>query len=369
MKTAPYVSFRHCFSRMIRIYINMKKFLTKALSLILVLSMAAGLCSCGKKDQRQKYTAGIWGSFDTIISVIAYCDTEEEFSSIKTKAEELFLEYHRLFDIYNDYEGIVNIKTVNDNAGIAPVKVSEEILDLVEYGKTLYEETDGNVNIAFGCVLKIWHEARETAETNPGRAYVPDIDLLREASKHCNIDDVIVDRAASTVYLADPEMSLDVGAIAKGFATDLVVDKIKSDGNDCFLITAGTSSIRAVGSKPDGSSWTSAVETDPDANLIQISDRSITTSGIYQRYYEVDGVMYHHIINKDSLMPEHNYMSVTLITDECGYGDGLSTAVFNMELKDGLAFVESHENIYGMWVLLDGSVVYSDGFKDFIKAK
>ena len=348
----------------------MMNILKKTLSLILVLSLAAGLCACtssGGKDERTKYTYGIWDTFDTVISVIAYCDDDAEFERIKTTAEKMFIEYHRMFDIYNDYEGVVNVKTINDNAGIAPVKVPEEILNLSEDGKRIYEETDGNVNIAFGCVLKIWHEAREVAESNPSKAYVPDEELLREASKHCNIDDVIIDRQASTVYLADPEMSLDVGAIAKGYATDLVVDKIKSEGNECFLITAGSSSIRAVGMKPGESSWTSAVETDPDLDLIQISDHSITTSGIYQRYYEVDGVMYHHIINKDSLMPELNYMSVSLITDECWYGDGLATAVFNMDMEKGMEFVNGHDGIYGMWVMIDGSKVYSEGFEDFIK--
>ncbi len=345
---------------------------TKALSVLLALSLAAGLCACapsGGKDERKKYTHGIWDTFDTVISVIAYCDDDEEFAKIKTTAEEMFKKYHKMFDIYNSYEGVVNIKTVNDNAGVAPVEVPEEIIDLIESGKKLYEETDGNVNIAFGSVLKIWHAAREVAEYDPGRAYVPDIEQLRAAAKHCDINDVVIDREASTVYLADPEMSLDVGAIAKGFATDLVVEKIKSEGNGCFLITAGSSSIKAVGLKPGGSSWTSAVETDDEGNLIEISDHSITTSGIYQRYYEVDGVMYHHIINKDSLMPEHNYQSVTLITDDCGYGDGLATAIFNMSLDEGMAFVNSHDDIYGMWVTLDGEKIYSEGYEDFIKAK
>ena len=346
------------------------KIIKKTILILIALSMALSLVSCApspKKDERQRYSCDIWDSFDTVITVMAFCENEDEFKEIESLAKESFKEYHQLFDIYNDYDGIANVKTVNDNAGAAPVKVSKEIIDLIKLGKELYDESSGNVNIAFGSVLKIWHEAREAAEDDPGKAYVPEIEELKAAAQHCDINDVVIDESESTVYLSDPEMSLDVGAIAKGLAAELVADKLKAQGFDCFLITAGTSSIKAVGKKPDGSSWTSAVETDPDYDLLQISDHSITTSGIYQRYYSVNGKMYHHIINKDTLMPEQNFMSVTLITDDCGYGDGLATAIFNMSLEEGLAFVDSRSDVYGMWVGIDGSKVFSKGFEDFIR--
>ncbi len=342
----------------------LKKISALLLSVLLILSFA----SCGEaKDTRQRYSCDIWDSFDTIITVMAYCEDDAEFKNIENTARSLFREYNDLFDIYNDYDGIANIKTINDNAGISPVKVDKNIIDLIKFGKKLYLDTEGNVNIAFGSVLKIWHEAREISENDESKAYIPDIDELKAASMHCSIDDIIIDEDASTIYLKDPQMSLDVGAIAKGFATELVCEKLMQDGNDCFLITAGSSSIKAVGNKPDGSSWTTAVETDPDYGLINISGHSITTSGIYQRYYMYDGRQYHHIINKDTLMPELNYMSVTLITDDCGLGDGLATAVFNMPLEEGKTFVDSCEGVYGMWVGLDGEKVYTKGFEDFFK--
>ena len=347
------------------------KIIRKLILFILISSICLCSVSCGPskdpKIEKQKYSCDIWDAFDTVITVMAYCENEDEFKEIETVSKELFVKYHRLYDIYNDYDGINNIKSVNDNAGVAPVKVSKEILDLLKLGKDLYEKSAGDVNIAFGSVLKIWHVAREISEADPSKAYVPDTEELKKASLHCNIEDVVIDEAGSTVFLKDPEMSLDVGAIAKGYAAELVADELRERGFDCFLITAGTSSIKAVGRKPDGSSWTSAVETDPDMSIIEISDHSITTSGIYQRYYEVDGRTYHHIINKDTLMPENNYISVTLITDDCGYGDGLATAVFNMSPEDGLEFVNGQSGVYGMWVFTDGSKVCSDGFKDFLR--
>ena len=350
----------------------MKNILKKSISIFLILTVLIVSCSCsdGKhQDNRTKFSCNIWDYFDTMITVIAYCDNEEEFSKLETKTKDLFKHYNELYDIYNSYEGVNNIKTINDNAGTYPVSVDAEIIELLKFGIDLYEKTDGNVNIAFGSVLRIWHNARDAAETDPANAYVPDIEDLKEAAKHCNIADIIIDEAADTVLLSDSLMSLDVGAIAKGFATEKVAKALQDDGYDCFLISAGSSSIKAVGNKPDGSSWTTAVDTDPDYDLLNISGHSITTSGIYQRYYEIDGRKYHHIINKDTLMPEINYMSVTLITDDCGQGDGLATAVFNMDLETGMKFVESQENMYGMWVDLEGNKIYSNGYKDFIKAK
>ena len=348
----------------------MKTIFKKITALIMVLCLAAGLFGCapsGKKDERQKYSGSLWDYFDTVITIIAYCDSEEEFGELKSTADTLFDRYNKLFDIYNSYEGIVNIKTINDSAGKAPVKVDEDIIDLIEMSKKLYEDTDGNVNVAFGSVLRLWHDAREKAESDPSAAYVPDIEDLRTAAQHCDINKVIVDEAAKTVYLEDPEMSLDVGATAKGFATEKVAAELAGRGFECFLITAGSSSIKACGKKPGDQSWTSAVETDPEGDLLEISDYSITTSGIYQRYYECGGKIYHHIINKDTLMPENNFLSVTIITGDSGIGDGMSTAVFNMSLEDGLKFVNSKEGLYAMWVSPEGEKTYSEGFEDFIK--
>ncbi len=349
---------------------NMKRFLC----VMLTLAMLTGLCACSadKKNEKTRFADVIYGTFDTVISVIAYCNNGEEFDNLLGEIEEEFKAYQKLYDIYNSYDGIANAKTINDNAGKDSLKVDAMLIELLRYAKDLYIQTDGNMNIAMGAVLKIWHNAREYAAQYPDKAYVPDINMLQEASEHCNIEDLIVDAEAGTVRLADPEMSIDLGAIAKGFATECVARKLESEGKDNILISAG-GNTRVIGIKPDGTPWVVAIqnpskdEKNPYSEKLNIDSSSVVTSGTYERYYEVKGVRYHHIINKDTLMPRNDYQSVTIVCKNSAYADALSTALFNMEIEAGKALLTANGEAEAMWILASGEKVYSDGFSSFIK--
>ena len=137
----------------------MKKFVSIIFSVLFLLTG----CNTQKVPETgyTKYSAQFYGTFDTIVQIIGYCQTEEKFSQyanqMKTRMEEL----NRLYDIYYEYSGENNLKTVNDNAGIQPVPVREEILDLIEFCQDWYAKTDGKVNIALGPVLSIWHKYME----------------------------------------------------------------------------------------------------------------------------------------------------------------------------------------------------------------
>ena len=164
-------------------------------------------------NERKEYTRynDNFSAFDTITQVLGYTKTEDEFNSYVKKIESRFQELHKLYDIYSDYEGINNIKTINDNAGIEPVKVDKQIIDLIKFSKEWYNRTGGKTNIAMGSVLRIWHDYREEADRNPANAKIPPMEELLEASEHTDIDRVIVDEENSTVYLED-ENALDVGS-------------------------------------------------------------------------------------------------------------------------------------------------------------
>ena len=131
------------------------------------------------------------------------------------RAHELLLYYNQLFDRYNSYEGLNNVKTINDNAGIAPVQVDEPLLDLLELCKEWYADSQGTVNVCLGPVLEIWHNYREryAGEEN---GELPPMEELQAAAAHTDIDKLIIDREAGTVYLEEPEMSLDLGAGGQG---------------------------------------------------------------------------------------------------------------------------------------------------------
>ena len=272
------------------------------------LSLLAG---CAAPQGPKRYEATFLDVFDTVTTVLGYAEDEETFRAAAQEVHDGLLSYHQLFDIYNDYDGINNLKTVNDNAGIAPVEVDGAIVELLTDCKDFYETTAGRVNVAMGSVLSLWHDARETAVNDPESAALPDEAALKEAAKHTDLSLVEIDEEASTVYLPDPDMRLDVGAVAKGWS----VERVCEDAPEGLLLSVG-GNVRATGDKADGSPWVAGVQ-NPDGGAylctVEVRDVSVVTSGDYQRYFTVDGVRYHHIIDPDTLYPASYWRSVTIL--------------------------------------------------------
>ena len=347
---------------------KIKKLLAVTLAGILAVSTAG----CSREPALTRYDAQFLQLFDTITSMVGYAKDKETFTAYAQELHDELEVYHQLYDIYHEYEGINNLKTINDNAGIEPVVVDEKIIDMLEFAKELNARTNGYFNVAMGSVLSIWHEYRTAGIDDPMTAELPPMEALEEAGKHMDINDVIIDKEASTVYLADADMSLDVGAIAKGYATEMVCRKLEEDGLTKALVSVG-GNVRAIGTKDDGSKWKLGIQ-NPDLasdtkflHMIAVADMSLVTSGDYQRYYTVDGVQYHHIVNPDTLMPWFEYDSVSILCKDSGMADALSTAVFNMKQEDGQALIVSLEGVEAMWLYPDGSEKYSSGFQAYME--
>lgn len=352
----------------------MKKKITVILIFIVLLSILVG---CEKKSTYEKYTDGFFDTFDTITQIVAYTETKEEFLSYMEIMHNRFLELHQLFDKYNNYEGINNIKTINDNAGIAPVEVDKEIINLLLFSKEWYEKAGEETNIAFGPVINIWSEYRDLAEKNPEDAQLPPMEDLENANIFTDINKVIIDEENSTVYLEDSHMSLDVGAVAKGYATEIVAREIQNHGLTSGIISAG-GNIRTIGKPLDGirERWGIGIQ-NPDmsvsanSNILEtvfINDASVVSSGDYQRYYMVDDKIIHHIIDPKTLMPGDYYRAVTVMTPDSGLADFLSTSVFLLPYEESRKLVESLENVEAIWVLKDGAVEATDGMKAIMKS-
>ena len=324
--------------------------------------------ACGG-PKKNRYEAQFLVLFDTATTVIGFAETEESFSEMANLVYNELEIYHQLYNIYNGYDGINNIKTINENAGIAPVVVDQKIIDLIRFSKDVYETTEGKVNIAFGSVLKIWHDYRELGTDDPLNAKLPTIEELANASLHTDIEGIIVDEAASTVFLPDQDMRLDVGGIAKGYAVERVSDTLVDIGYRDFLISVG-GNVRASGRRGDDQSmWRVGIQ-NPDADsgkgdlfTASLTDLSLVTSGDYIRYYTVNGERYHHIIDPETLMPARYFAAVTIITEDSGMADALSTAVFNMSFEEGVALVDSFDKTEALWVFHDGTQKESRGFK------
>ncbi len=334
----------------------------RILAVLLVSSVL--LCACGPTSPKQ-HTATYFNLFDTVTTIIVNGGTETKFRQTAQRIYEELYKYHKLFDIYNDYEGINNLKTVNDQAGIAPVTVDPAIIALLLDCREYYALTDGKVNVAMGSVLRLWHKARSESLKNPDKAYIPDEKALSDAARHTDFSSMVIDEAASTVYIADPEMSLDVGAIAKGWACQRVAETAPAG----MLISVG-GNVCLTGSKDaNGTPWVIGVQ-DPDnssnyLHTVGVTGGAVVTSGDYQRTYKVDGKAYHHIIDPETQVPSAYWRSVTVVCADSGLADVLSTALFLLPLEKGQALAEKC-GAQAFWLDASGIEHMTFGFRETI---
>lgn len=356
------------------INIEVNNLFKRILSAIMAVIIAVTFMGCkGSESKKTRYEAEFMGLFDTLTKIVGYSDSKEEFTKYSQLIHDSLQEYNNDYDIYNDYPGINNIKTINDNAGIKPVKVDKKIIDLLLLAKEEYKNTDGKLNVAMGAVLTIWHQYREAGIKDEENAELPPMDKLKEAAKHIDINKMIVDQENSTVYLEDKEMSLDVGGIGKGYATEQVAQIAIKNGFTSGLLSVG-GNIRAIGSKDGkGEKWNLGVQ-NPDKEskdtslcTVEFTDASLVTSGDYERYYTVDGKDYNHIIDPDTLYPAEYYHSVTILTKDSGLADARTKPLFIMPFEEGKKYIESMPGTEAMWVMKNGEIRYSSHFQDYIK--
>lgn len=343
-----------------------KTILPLFLALLFLAGCAAGDTTPSGVPAQKQYQASFLTLFDTATTMLGYAESEEAFLEQAQALHDELLEYHQLFDIYNDYEGVNNLKTVNDRAGGDPVVVDQRIIDLLLDCRELCQATGGTVNVAMGSVLSLWHDARSAGVDDPENAALPDAGALEKAAKHVSFDTILIDEAASTVCITDPQQRLDVGAIAKGWS----VERVCENAPEGILLSVG-GNVRATGPKPGGNPWVVGIQS-PDGgkedylHTLYVERGSVVSSGDYQRYYTVDGVAYHHIIDPDTLYPADRWRAVTVLCLDSGLADALSTAIFNMDQAEGQTLLDRYEAC-ALWVAKDGTLLYSPGFEAHIR--
>lgn len=312
--------------------------------------------------------------FDTVSNIYSYAgDSQEDFDENTAEAAKILEEYHNLFDIYYEHSGVVNLRTINLNAGGEPLKVDQRLIDFLLYAKELYVLTGGEMNVMMGAVLRPWHDCRSAASEDPANATIPSLEVLEEASKHTSIDLLEIDEENLTVRISDPAASIDVGALGKGYATEMAARRLESLGVTSYVLNIG-GNIRIIGTKPDGSGWLTGIKDPADSDsayieYLNLANTSCVTSGIYERFFTVGGVQYHHIIDKDTLMPSEHFASVSVITKNSGLADALSTALFTMSYEEGLALVTSIGEVEVLWVTHEGEKLATEGLKLLVTEK
>jgi len=336
----------------------------KRLSIFLLAALFLQFCTgCSAKTQR--YSSVFLDVFDTVTEVVIYTDSPETGETFAQQIHDSLLYYHKLTDIYHEYPDMVNLCTVNKTAGREKVSIPEELMELLCLSQKLWEESNGAFNICMGSVLQLWEVCRSIGSANPELAALPSELLLSKAMEHIDPDMLLLDTQNHTVRFLDPDMQLDVGAIAKGWSVQKACEAAKNQGYNQFLISAGHN-VSCVGMK-DNQNWKVAVENpngDEALMLLRIHDQSAVTSGGYQRYYTVDGQQYHHIIDPETGYPGERYQMVTVLCEDSGIADGLSTALFLMEQDSGAALAAAYDAEV-LWVFPDGTCDTTAGFSDF----
>ena len=228
----------------------------RLLSLLLLACLLAGCSSPSPQPEQKQYNASFLDVFDTVTTIVGKADSEEAFREKTQVLHEDLKQYHQLFDIYNDYEGIHNLKTINDMAGKEPVVVDRRIIDLLKDCKTYYELTDGLVNVAMGSVLNLWHNARNDGINDPVNAKLPDMDRLISASQHMDLNAVVIDDVNSTVFITESNVQLDVGAVAKGWS----VQRVAENAPKGLLISVGGNVCGTGPKDQNGTPWVVGIQ-------------------------------------------------------------------------------------------------------------
>ena len=331
-----------------------------AASLLLSL-LACSLPACGWRTK--EYEETYFDYFDTFSTLTVYTNDKEAFETYANTCQSMLEEYHKLLDIYHEYDGVTNLKTVND--ATAPLTVDPKLGEFLSFGKEMYTLTDGMTNIAMGSVLSLWHAARESEQ-------LPKNDALIEANQHVNIQDLRISEDQTTVEKTDPNLKIDAGAIGKGYVAEKISEELLAMGCESFLLNLGGNTV-AHGTKPNGDEWLAGIENPTDGDglsgSVKLSGYALVTSGSYQRYFTVNGVDYHHIIHPKTLYPENYYLSVSVLCPDSGIADALSTALFCMSFEDGQALLENLEDTEAVWLFSDGSTKTTDGFMKHVKTE
>lgn len=342
------------------------------LSSCLLLSFGT-LClnGCAKKDRNVRYDVTYGVLFDTVCSFYMGADDKADFDAIQRDLLQLLSDLDSLFSVYKDgFDN--NLKTVNDRAGVEPVAVDERILSLMEFSLECFSMTDRTFNPMMGAVTVLWKEAAQTL-------VLPDEEELRKAGAHIDPSCLVIDKEKSTLYISDPEAKIDVGAIAKGYAARLATEFLEERGVENYLLALG-GSISASGTDPKtGKAWKVGVA-DPTGQENSVADfylsgLSAVTCGSYERFFEYEGQIYHHIIDPKTLRPartsslheNEQTVSVSVFCSDPALADAFSTAFFILPKEKGKELAQK-SGMEALWIDSGGNFFQTDGL-DLLRAR
>lgn len=311
--------------------------------------------------------------FDTIITINLYTKDPTNINSIYIDSKDIISMYNNISDKYNEYSNLVNINTLN-NSKEESLTVDDNLIDILKTSKEYHTITNGYFNILLEPVIDIWDTHRELCNTN-NDCSVPDFETSKtDLNEMIKIDNLVIENNTITL---NNNAKINLGGIAKGYMVNklaIKLDKyITSKDIEGYIINSGTSSIKTSGINLNRDSGSFKIGiTDPDNELsyieiLEILDNvSISTSGTYQRFYEVNGVIYHHIINPFTLSPSGETKSVTVIAKNSIIADIYSTYLLLIPIEDGINIVNSTDDLEAFWYSNTNETYYSIDFDNYI---
>lgn len=276
----------------------------------------------------------------------------EETEMLADKAEEMLIRYNEIFSANSDHSQLAMIKKM---AGIAPKKVDEELYELIKTGKKHSLNENSFLNIAIGPLIKLWRIGFTEAQ-------VPDKESIEKVLELLNPENIQLDDDNKTVYLRKKGMEIDLGAIAKGYFADKVMEFFKDHGVVSAMVDMGGNVLVHGDSPSDGSDWNVGIQNPflPRGNaaaLIKIRNQSVVTSGIYERVLEKEGSKYHHIFNSKTGYPmESNIASLTVVADRSLDCDIYTTELFGLDAVSIIRKMNNMNDLGAVVITLDGKL-------------
>lgn len=295
---------------------------------------------------------------DTYINIKIYSNDSKLANNALKQAENIYNQYHVFTDRYNAYDNIKNVYYINNNQDKdKTITLDPKLYHLLEYGISWYYKSNGIKNINLGNVIDVWAKYRDLGVGIPTEK---ELDNVGSTS----IKDVIL---LGNNKIANNNPNIDLGSIAKGYATEVVGDYFKSIGINNFIINAGGNVL--VGDHYSNDSYKIGITNPLDKNniysVVKGNNIAVVTSGSYERYYEHDGVIYGHIIDPNTLYPANKYLSVTVISDSSALSDSLSLILFVMDIEEGKKLLENYPGVEAIWYKNDETIIKTDGFSKY----
>lgn len=307
-----------------------------------------------KNDEAISRTEFVLG---TVVTIKIYDDNVSE--EVFNKAFKKLRDIENKMTINSEESEVIDI---NKKAGKDFVKVSEDTFYVIGKGKYFSKLSQGRFDISIGSLVKLWNIGTEYAK-------VPSEEEIDARKKLVNYNDVILDEKTRSVKLNKEDMVLDLGGIAKGYGADEVVKILKENNVNHAIINLG-GNVFAYGNKKDGSPWRIGIQSPNSSRggyigIVKISDKTVVTSGIYERFFEENGKRYHHILDPDTGYPIENKLSgISIIADSSIDADSLSTSAFALGLDKGIDLIESLDNVEAVFITEDSKVYITSGLKN-----